>query len=62
MPQVNKPTEEQEKIIRDEGNVVVAAKPGSGKTFTIVEKIKNISQTLYDYQGIIAISFNEKSE
>ncbi len=49
------------RIIEDSGNVVVTAKPGSGKTFTIVEKIKQISQTIYDYQGIIAISFTRKA-
>ncbi len=61
MPQIKEPTDEQSKIINDNGNLVVIAKPGSGKTFTIVEKINLISQTLYDYQGVIAISFTKKA-
>ncbi|MFT5872630.1 MAG: superfamily I DNA/RNA helicase [Clostridium sp.] len=54
-------SKEQKDIIRTEGNVVVTARPGSGKTFTVVEKIKCISETLMDYQGIIAISFTRKA-
>lgn len=61
MPQIKEPTDEQKLIIADNGNVVVTAKPGSGKTFTIVEKIYQISQILSDYQGIIAISFTKKA-
>jgi DNA helicase-2/ATP-dependent DNA helicase PcrA len=55
------PSDEQKAIIRDKGNVVVTAKPGSGKTFTVVEKIKCISEILLDYQGVIAISFTRKA-
>ena len=61
MSQTKEPTDEQKLIIKDDGNVVVTAKPGSGKTFTIVEKIYQISQKLYDHQGIIAISFTKKA-
>lgn len=57
----HEPSKEQKAIIDDEGNIVVTAKPGSGKTFTIVEKIKYISETLLDYQGVIAISFTRKA-
>lgn len=57
----HKPSLEQKKIIDDGGNVVVTAKPGSGKTFTIVEKINQISQKLLSYQGVIAISFTRKA-
>ncbi|MCJ0931912.1 ATP-dependent helicase [Virgibacillus halodenitrificans] len=56
-----KPTPEQIKIIEEPRNLVITAKPGSGKTFTIVEKIANISESLMDYQGIIAISFTNKA-
>ncbi len=56
-----KPTKEQQDIINDPGNIAVIANPGSGKTFTIVEKIKEISTTLMSYQGIIAISFTNKA-
>ncbi|MBO8565683.1 UvrD-helicase domain-containing protein, partial [Staphylococcus aureus] len=45
-------TKEQNEVINEEGNLVVTANPGSGKTLTIVEKILNISQTLYSYQGV----------
>lgn len=55
------PSEEQQKIIDEPGNIVITARPGSGKTFTIVEKIKNISDDLLDYQGVIAISFTKKA-
>ena len=39
MPQTKEPTDEQKLIIKDDGNVVVTAKPGSGKTFTIVDRL-----------------------
>lgn len=56
-----KPTIEQNRIIDCAGNIVVTAKPGSGKTYTIVEKIASILPTLPDYKGIIAISFTNKA-
>ncbi|MGV1062735.1 UvrD-helicase domain-containing protein [Clostridium perfringens] len=55
------PTSEQQAIIDEPGNIVITARPGSGKTFTIVEKIKLISKELLDYQGVIAISFTKKA-
>ncbi len=58
---IQDPTEEQLRAINEENNLVITAKPGSGKTFTVIEKIKNISDSLYDYQGIIAISFTRKA-
>ncbi|TDL33482.1 ATP-dependent helicase [Macrococcoides bohemicum] len=58
---VNNPTEEQQEIIEKNANIVVTAKPGSGKTYTIIEKILNISESLLDYQGVIAISFTRKA-
>lgn len=54
-------TDEQQLIIDEPGNIVITARPGSGKTFTIVEKIKLISNELLDYQGVIAISFTRKA-
>lgn len=54
-------TSEQEKILKDENNIVVTAKPGSGKTFTIIEKIRLISKDLLNYQGVIAISYTNKA-
>ena len=54
-------SEEQKRIIQDKNNIVVTARPGSGKTYTIVEKIQLILEELYNYQGIIAISFTNKA-
>lgn len=55
------PTPEQMNIIEEQGNLVATAKPGSGKTYTIVEKMINISKDLLSYQGVIAISFTRKA-
>lgn len=55
------PTREQENIINCIGNIVVTAKPGSGKTYTIVEKIARLLPNLPDYKGVIAISFTNKA-
>ena len=61
MKKATKPTSEQMQIIEEQGNIVVTAKPGSGKTYTIVEKIIDISRNLLNYQGVIAISFTRKA-
>lgn len=58
---VKVPTDEQQAIIKHDGNTVVTARPGSGKTYTIVEKISKILPTLEDFQGVIAISFTNKA-
>lgn len=58
---VNGPTEEQKNIINCTGNIVVTAKPGSGKTYVLVEKIALVLPELLDYQGVIAISFTNKA-
>lgn len=58
---IKSPTDEQKDIIDYPGNIVVTAKPGSGKTFTIVEKIANVLPDLPDYKGVIAISFTNKA-
>lgn len=54
-------TLEQENIINADGNIVTVARPGSGKTFVLAEKIKRILPTLKDFEGIIAISFTNKA-
>jgi DNA helicase-2/ATP-dependent DNA helicase PcrA len=55
------PTDEQKRIIDCITNIVVTAGPGSGKTYTIVEKIAKIIPGLPDYRGVIAISFTNKA-
>ena len=52
---------EQDLVLESSGNLVVTAKPGSGKTHTIVEKIALILPTLNDYEGVIAISYTNKA-
>lgn len=57
------PTDIQKKIIQCEGNVVVLASPGSGKTFVLSEKIRRVlkENIALDYQGVIAISYTRKA-
>ena len=55
------PTQEQQMIIDYPRNTVVTAKPGSGKTYTVVEKISKVLRSLPDYKGVIAISFTNKA-
>lgn len=55
------PTDEQKSVIAHEGNAVITARPGSGKTFTLVEKIAQVIEPLPDYRGVIAISFTNKA-
>lgn len=57
------PTKIQDIIIRCDGNVVVLASPGSGKTFVLSEKIRRVlkDNIALDYQGVIAISYTRKA-
>lgn len=55
------PSKEQQNIIDYTGHTVVIAQPGSGKTFTLSNKIVNILNNLPDYKGVIAISFTRKA-
>ena len=57
----NKPTTEQQAAIEHLGNVVVTARPGSGKTFTLVRMIAQEASNLLSYQGVIAISYTNKA-
>ena len=45
-----KPTEQQKLILDYDGNSVVIAAPGSGKTFVISEKIKGNLKNLLEHQ------------
>ena len=56
-----KPTDQQKLILDCNTNAVVIASPGSGKTFTISQKIKQNLKLLKDYQGVIAISYTNKA-
>lgn len=57
------PTKIQDTIIRCDGNIVVLASPGSGKTFVLSEKIRRVlkDNIALDYQGVIAISYTRKA-
>lgn len=57
------PTDPQKAIIGHEGNTVVLASPGSGKTFVLSEMIKRqlAKDDMRPYQGVIAISYTRKA-
>ena len=55
------PTQEQKNILDYYGNTVITARPGSGKTYTVVEKISQVLEPLPDFKGVIAISFTNKA-
>lgn len=55
------PTKQQELILDYDGNSVVIAAPGSGKTFVVSQKIKRNLKKLLDHQGVIAISYTNKA-
>lgn len=56
-----KPSPEQEQAIEFVGDMVVVARPGSGKTSVLSRKVRNLVSELRRYQGIIAISFTNKA-
>ena len=55
------PTSEQQAAIVHEGNMVITACPGSGKTTVVVEKIRRKLPKLKPYQGVIGITFTVKA-
>jgi len=55
------PTEEQQNIIDASGHIVVVARPGSGKTFVLSEKIRELLPIMDNHEGVIAISFTNKA-
>lgn len=57
----HQPTLDQEKVINYDGNSVVIAKPGTGKTLTLAYKIRKILADLPYYKGVIAISYTNKA-
>lgn len=56
-----KPTPQQQQIIDDEGNCVVIAAPGSGKTFVLSQKLRCILSESIPFKGAIAISFTNEA-
>lgn len=54
-------TPEQQAVIRYGGNEVVIAKPGSGKTATLAQIVRNRLVLLPDHRGVIAISYTNKA-
>lgn len=55
------PTQQQKIILEYNGNSVVIAAPGSGKTFVVSQKIKKNLISLKEHEGIIAISYTNKA-
>lgn len=55
------PTEIQKKIIEKPGNLVVTASAGTGKTFTLVQKIDYETKKYNGYKTIAAITFTIKA-
>jgi DNA helicase-2/ATP-dependent DNA helicase PcrA len=54
-------TPEQRSIIEHSGNAVVIARPGSGKTATVAQIIRDRLSELPEHRGVIAISFTNKA-
>lgn len=55
------PSAEQNQAIQYKGDMVITARPGSGKTSVLSCKVRNMVSELRPYQGIIAISFTNKA-
>lgn len=54
-------TDEQLQAINTQGNLVITACPGSGKTTVLVKKIEDEMADLQSYQGVIGITFTNKA-
>lgn len=55
------PSAEQNDAIQFPGNMVIIARPGSGKTSVLSRKVRSFVSGLRRHQGIIAISFTNKA-
>ena len=55
------PSVQQDQAIQCVSDMVIVARPGSGKTSVLSRKIRNLIPKLRPYQGIIAISFTNKA-
>lgn len=54
-------TDEQKSVIEADGNVFVEANAGTGKTATLVEKMRYDLQRSSDHRDILAITFSNKA-
>ena len=61
MSKIIEPTSIQDEIIKKPGNVVVSASAGTGKTFTLVEKIRHETELYSGHKTIAAITFTIKA-
>lgn len=59
--QVRKLTEEQREAVACNGNSVIVAGPGSGKTTVLSHKIAKVLADLPHYKGVVAISYTNKA-
>lgn len=55
------PTDQQQAAIDYEGNMVITACPGSGKTAVMQEKVRAVTTELQAHKGVIAITFTKKA-
>lgn len=55
------PSAEQNRAIECLSDMVIVARPGSGKTSVLSCKVRNLVSELRPYQGIVAISFTNKA-
>jgi DNA helicase-2/ATP-dependent DNA helicase PcrA len=55
------PSAQQDQAIQCQSNMVIVARPGSGKTSVLSRKVRNLVSKLRPHQGIIAISFTNKA-
>jgi superfamily I DNA/RNA helicase len=55
------PTDQQRLILDYADNAVIIAAPGSGKTFVVSEKVRDILKTCPSHKGVVAISYTKKA-
>jgi ATP-dependent DNA helicase UvrD/PcrA len=53
---------EKENIINTEGNILVAAKPGTGKTLLLANKFLSLVKNGMSSERILCLTFTEKAK
>jgi len=53
--------EDRDSAIFEEGNIVISASAGTGKTYTTIERIKNDKENNMSYQTFAAVTFTRKA-